>query len=490
MAFKVLSKKCIYLNDVRIPLNGTEDNQSVDLLASAISDQKLMLTPSSPEESSLEKASILDALNDDCLRSIFNKLHLRNLWSVAYVCTKFNELAKENFKLKYKDQYIRFTELVLTPLVSLEQVKKFLNDFGSLIVKLRLAPYEFNLNELDDVLRLINEYCTNIKRLKVDARVNNEVLTEVRPLLSRLEYLYIFCDDKRSFIDLISSCTQLQHLRIGIENMDENISSEVVASKLTSLHIFRYTSFFEPFLKVNPQLKTVLMNNYYTDYMEIYPYSFMSDNFPKIESLSMHRHNIFYDDDSPTEQMLSLSKLKNLNFLSLTFSEGPVAPLMKKILENDIKLKVLKLRLGSFFYGAVKYISAMKSIEVLDIERCSELTRDTFITLVKRLPILAELNIKDRSVGLDDTPAIINEIIPLAKHLTKLQIEHHDFDIVIPKSIEKDCREILKIAKKSGDIPLKVVVSIIRIPSAVKQNEYKTIYFGNEWLNIELDVNA
>lgn len=481
MVSKLLSKGFIYLDDVKIYINSTDQQQSVNSQAS-ISDRS---------KSPLEQENILIALNDDCLRSVFRKLHLRSLCSVANVCVRFNELAKEIFKQRFKNKPIDFMDLILTYPISLEQMKTFLINFGSLVVKLNVRPYEINLNEFDDILRLLNQYCTNIKDLNMeDVTVNGKILAEVRPLLSRLEYLGIKYEHNYSFNDLISSCSQLEHLSINHLHLDERFPSDIAAPKMISLHAshFNYSNYLRPFLKVNTQLKTIhIRHDLYSNLISD-AHSFIYENFPEIESFRMHIADTQYIGNSNI-----FIKLKHLSTLMLTFhAHQIVAPVMESILESNIKLKSLSMEDGSVDDHGVNCIAAMKSIETLAMVRISGFNQISLTSLLNRLPNLEILNIRE-CVHLDYFPDIIKKLISSAKRLKTVIASHFELGVVVelPKSIENDYREIAKVAKKCGDKPKPLNISVnIHVPDISKAHPTsKSIYIKNEWMNMELNIH-
>lgn len=80
--------------------------------------------------------NILNALNDDCLRNIFERFEtLSMLCSISNVCVRFSEIAKQVFKSKYRHKLISITDLRWNNQLNLPQIIPFLYRFGSLIIR-------------------------------------------------------------------------------------------------------------------------------------------------------------------------------------------------------------------------------------------------------------------------------------------------------------------------------------------------------------------
>lgn len=66
---------------------------------------------------------ILNALNDDCLRAIFESknLQMEDLCSLGSVCTRFNDIVKPVFASKYKDSEASYSRINSKPLWKIEE---------------------------------------------------------------------------------------------------------------------------------------------------------------------------------------------------------------------------------------------------------------------------------------------------------------------------------------------------------------------------------
>lgn len=146
-----------------------------------------------PDEESPK--NIYNALNDDCLREVFKKLHLLDLSSVADVCVRFNGIAKEIFRSKSKDEMFNLKNLnrrvdmrVRSVKPTLPQIDDFLRNFGSSITSIKeYSKYS------DIIMPLVNKYCVKLEEIKMYGHTNDQTLIELISLFARLKKLKVFC---------------------------------------------------------------------------------------------------------------------------------------------------------------------------------------------------------------------------------------------------------------------------------------------------------
>lgn len=162
----------------------------------------------------------LNVLNDDCFHEIFNKLNFPGLFSVANVCTRFNQIAKQVFASKYRSRMINSTHLHLIRF--LIQVENVLSNFGSFIVSLEVDPEQILDNNTDDetkynlsnsILTMIGAHCRNLNELIINfLRLDEQTLIRISSLLLRLKTLRLRTVTNGSARDVISKCSQLEVL--------------------------------------------------------------------------------------------------------------------------------------------------------------------------------------------------------------------------------------------------------------------------------------
>lgn len=374
----LMSRGYIYINDYKIEIKRMLQYESDESAPKTSKNATLELLPGK----SLSE-NVLDALNDDCLRSIFRKLHLLGLHMVSNVCVRFRKIAVETFRLKCKNEFFQLCDVMMDFPISLQLVDKFLQIFGPSIDKLKISREEvaFDVKMLNDLLRMIGKHCTNISALEIDYReemdfytrpfnvpVSDEMLTELSHLFRRLKHLKFIVKSSQTFNDLISTCSQLESLRINMFPMMTIIPTEIVLPKLHSLHLDFFCCVYLQFFKRNRQLKTISINDFDA---ETTLFQDIAENFPNVDSLSIRMRE--WKDDNYAANVLHLADLKSLQCLRFDCNRKNVSSFMRKLLQNNVELKHLELTNIQVDDGAaIDSISQMESVEELTfkIEWC------------------------------------------------------------------------------------------------------------------------
>lgn len=122
-------------------------------------------TPPPPErlEEAYDTSSsyLLDALNDDCLREIFecNVLEPTDLFEIVRTCNRLNGLVKSAFKIRFGTHCFAFD----TNRWPYYRCEMLLRHFGPLITSIRV--HESKVYE-KIVLGMIGYHCRNLQRLE------------------------------------------------------------------------------------------------------------------------------------------------------------------------------------------------------------------------------------------------------------------------------------------------------------------------------------
>lgn len=106
-----------------------------------------------PEDSAVNK---MDALNDDCLGLIFEKLNFANVLSVVKVCKRFKRVLEENCSGEFR-------RVVLDELFDRQSIQRDLPVFGPLVYSASLRVGRSGLPDPDFFLKKIAKYCTNLR---------------------------------------------------------------------------------------------------------------------------------------------------------------------------------------------------------------------------------------------------------------------------------------------------------------------------------------
>lgn len=122
-----------------------------------------MIKPRTQIEPAERPSSILDALNDDCLRYIIElgALEIDDYVSIAGTCDRLNRLAKEAFAYKRSNTEYTINRCRKDPL---EYHTRVLRIFGQQIKSIRLHFSDHALFT-DKILELVALHCPNIKHL-------------------------------------------------------------------------------------------------------------------------------------------------------------------------------------------------------------------------------------------------------------------------------------------------------------------------------------
>ncbi len=471
VAKKIKSDGYIYIHDERIEVEVDDDG---------------MLQQSSSDRNSLhDDVFNIIGLHDDCLRFIFKKFHIATLLSLSKVCVRFNEMAKQVFKIKYRTTQILFCDVVRKYPIPLKLIEEFFTTFGDSIESLYITPAEFDFDKyhLNDVLMQINKNCNNLQHLDMETiEIKDKISNEIFPLFSRLEYLKIRFDYTQpdeiiqSFEDLIASCQKLKVLNIF--RMANSTNEGIVQSSLLPLICLNilviYTSnieYLQLFLLNNLQLTEIGICLDACRQPEILIqvpnlFRLICEQFSHIESLSI----LIISSERFTTDLTQFSELKRLSHFKLNFILNPISsmttmildpivlPLMTSMHENEIKLESLEFDCNFIRVGTINAISKMKSISSLklmlhgnDFESHQKLFK-----LVKQLPKLNELCIKIWPYNSIEIIDFIKQIIINGQNLSQLELSMRtcQSNIICCKY-----DDLLKIVKQR-EIPKKLTIWI------------------------------
>lgn len=193
---------------------------------------------------------ILNSLNDDCLRELFESpvLGMLDLWSIANVCRRFHPIATKVFETKYKNFENFPTEIIYSNWPFAE----FLQTFGAFIEG--FGPVRLN----DEECVLASEHCTNLKYLKCMIREQDSV-DRLHRLFGRLEKLEILMRSSvMSLLDCFDETVQLKSLTVTYPDAFRSFHMKLPKRNLpalTELNICYAISGNEDFFSHNPQLQ-------------------------------------------------------------------------------------------------------------------------------------------------------------------------------------------------------------------------------------------
>lgn len=393
-------------------LEGTRKITTVtDSCASVASSTPPSLAPSPPiEPVKLPPAHdsdehILNALNDDCFRDIFESsaLDLMDLIAIGNVCKRFHSIARQVFKRKYRDLAQHF------PLTteSLWQTEMFVRTFGNEIASIDLT--RANEPRTDIHLRLILAHCTRITALKCEMH-EDQTITAVRSILPQLRHFEVYTRESMDLSRLfdVNQAYQLQTLKTV------NALLPIMRfPQLTELHVeaneSRRQRFIERFFRINGQLLQLTIRNYDFD-----------DNIGSLVQLLPHLQYFVVENSKFCRDFLndsySFGRLKQLKLLRLcaqNHNQSTLLAILQALVSNNIQLEQLTLTgLHGNAVLLIDMIQQLKSIKLLKIDWGDE---ESLIRLASGLTQLRDLSISCNFLTID----AIRDTLRLAQCLTR-----------------------------------------------------------------------
>ncbi|XP_055297574.1 uncharacterized protein LOC129566062 [Sitodiplosis mosellana] len=411
---------------------------------------------------------ILNALNDDCIQSIFRQMDcVRDFLSAAETCRGFQENAKLTFRTKYRK--IRVGELYNksdnTNTVTVNRLPSLLNIFGHLIVNIYFDGEELH----NDIQNMIADHCgKTLRTFKICS--SNVVNFNTRSPFQALAELEILDTNIRNF-----ECTsQLRRLVIWGRVSDwEWLIQPFPQLEIVTLYVVHELRFDQAveFLKLNPQLKSL----YIRLCKQITPqiYENIANLTPNLEKLFVHLHS---SSPSLNEHMLHIGKLQNLRSLAITARVIiPVGRLIECLIENKVLIEFLGILNDYTQFSTSKLnILELKQLKKLCITQMSD---ETLLEYVKHLPALEEMicvkqdNI--RSISPKISLAGIKKALKYGEHLSALSVDTKDMTID-----SDDFKSVLSLAKQNR---VKVTIVIengtINVPNELLEANRK-------WLDV------
>lgn len=356
-----------------------------------------------PDEESPEH--ILNALNDDCLRAIFESgyLDIDDLCSVGSVCARFNEIANPVLALKFNDDdHIRWHGNP-KPLWKIEEYYR--------VATVRtIKPFHACLDACECTIGIIQKYCQNdLKELEWYS-ISQTIFTEMRPLLNRLTHLNLYhmtCDCRGIFTsDAMLECLQIEYMH------RDSTLPDVTLPKLTKVELrdISTSEAVERFFQLNNQLTSLTFDIGLLLHLGI---ERILKNLPNIEELFIIED---LRDSSPREfdvDFTYLGELKCLKSLHIEGGEKLMKPLLRVLIDKGMTLECLILdNPGTENEYPLDEIARL-NVKCLKIGR---LGNESIIDSLKSFEHAAEVEIFSEHIEIDELPDILNAVNPSTKY--------------------------------------------------------------------------
>lgn len=363
-------------------------------------------------------------LNHDCLLRVFDFTKLGDLCRIAKTCTALRDLAKYQFRLKYRN--FDFAYLIDDGFVDLQMAGSVFSIFGEEISSLNLSIDLFvpQTNTSAKLLLLANTYC-KVKELTLDGlnQVPLYVVQSLRTMFKSVETLRI---DSCS-IQLDSYMYDWKNLKTLTLKEFNCQWSEFLGKKFGSLEkvefmcmIGLHTEHLIDFLNRNQGLKSLSIIHCGQVSSEIFGAVAELTNLEEFE----FQQNEF--DEGVGYDAMCLSSLKKLKVLKLSCDRSSVATFLKRFKSNDMPIEHLELAGGRIDDDAAEAIATLKTVKVLKLNEMTGIIDAHILSIVKGLHLLEELVIKTRANILQRT---VKKIVCQANRLTCFKIDIPNFTL-------------------------------------------------------------
>lgn len=287
--------------------------------------------------------NILNALDDDCLRSIFRQLDHFDQCAILDVCQRFRDVL-----MGFKPKVIEITNDNCWPLWKLE---RFVRTFGPSIETARITT-----DQCPDILMVfLTQYCPNLVELEGMTRFKN-TMNEMAPLFPRLRRIDL--NHKGTATHVFQPNTQFESIRV--RRMIDLPPLHFPALREFKANIGRRNEYStEQFFALNRQVKKLAIGLSLD-----FPMSRILVNLPDL--VEFHASSVTLNADV----IRSLCQLRHLHTLRFDVIRGEITPMLREFVYNDMQLKHLKLIRswnGAFEFDATGYLVQMKSLESIQI---------------------------------------------------------------------------------------------------------------------------
>lgn len=412
---------------------------------------------------------ILNVLNNDCLQEIFKHLNAFDLKSVAETCIRFNQLAKETFRLKYRHLKLRSLSN------EAEKIQTLFFSFGSLIQSLEIVDNKLNYS----MVRLILRDCPHLKALSLEDVAITCKWIGLQTLFARIEALTLKnVVQRRCVKNMFAKCLKLRRLtmkncRQFNREMNQNFPNlqevEILNSIDDNHHLYGLIRF-------NPTLVKLSIGRHYRthDYRgELGVLQLIARTMPNLQSLEMNsfcRRNWEFQDRV---------NLRSLKVFKMNFSSTLITSMVRALAENEVPIEHFIICFGKIDKDGIQQTTELKLLTVLEFDRVYDLIDDHLIALAKGLPKLQKLYLNGWAVNLSTIG--LKKMVKEANQLSVLRLKYIYTSIAIDFY---DYKTILETVQKRPE-KMRLVIEItgngvkFNVPEDVL-NENRATFFITE----------
>lgn len=353
---------------------------------------------------------------DDMLREIFAHFDLKDLEVMVDVCSTFRKIAQTELASRFKKvRLVSSAKYTLqvghvcgvadgTVNVGSSYYMSFFRKFGNGVHTLNAYPQ-------DAPIKAIAKYCRESLRDVYFGRVKwtNKLVLRYQPILSQLRVLHwdiYSVKSEETLHKMISSCQQLKSLTI--ENAYKiEFRSPVALPQLKKLKLSLSdldTVAVKCLIMLNPQLEEITLPCAPSSICEMI--DLVSTYVPNVEKLK-------FGDSGKI--IVDWRKFKNLKFLDMGLNSMQVIPILKSVAAAAISLERLCIATYGHTHGSgsaqttefIEAISIFKRLKGLYLTAYPRYTLHNVLTIVRNLPDLIELFMRDNNAFIAGIPEII-----------------------------------------------------------------------------------
>lgn len=377
--------------------------------------KQLCLRTNSSVTITARKATTILDLNDDVLREIFQFFGVLDLCVVADVCSAFKRNAQAEYSQQYKgkrfeiqvqDKRIRINHLRQN--WSLRQLCSVLRNFGAFTSSYLIFEVSTHHTNMREVMQLINQYSgETLAELKLQTVVFTvDLITALRPILSRLQTLHLLCCSFESnFVpsDLLSFCPRL--ITLSIKSLSRS-STEWDSYIRFGFPMLKTVSFESP-VEINAtSIKDFIKKSLQLKELTIECCSATTNNViqsiakftPEIEELSFKINRDSYGVAEYGKCFKQLTALKSLKIKTShdAYAAGttPLKQIISELAAAHIPLERLSLSLFELDRELIDDIIKLRTLNELEFNCVLKMTMYDVLVIIKNLGKLAHFRIK------------------------------------------------------------------------------------------------
>lgn len=367
--------------------------------------------------------NILNALNNDCLRAIFEQdgLPIEDLCSLACTSQRLNSFGIEAFKRKHKMEPKKFVEK-LADGAAIWQWEDYLSVFGKTVESINTKQNR-NTNIL---IHLIEKYCPNITDLTCELNFRTNV-EDLCSLFSRLDTLNVSLSQGIPFDSLIPSTADCKLKKLTIRSTSQKLTPKhlpnLIELNLICAHLQQESA--DAFFALNPQLKRLQIGK---SLQALVSSSILSGlrNLPQLQQLKLF--GSWAGDESAVvlsdvyDVLRGMRHLKQLTIGNNTIrSKSALQSMVRAIVEEQLPLEHFSLTAKAELSN-IQDIGDIKTITSLHF--CTSWLRDDeFIEIVESLPHLVDVQINSANITILGVRRFLRIVQPSMKARFDLGIQ-------------------------------------------------------------------